>query len=103
MIQWIPTGYLEYASRMSIRAGVGFANFPFKSAKAYLDFARFCDVSGIDSIWQTDRLQSEEPFLEAMSALAVVAGTTQKIKSITRYNLYPKSCNSILYTRVFQP
>ena len=80
MIQWIPTGYLEYASRMSIRAGVGFANFPFKSAKAYLDFARFCDVSGIDSIWQTDRLQSEEPFLEAMSALAVVAGTTQKIK-----------------------
>ena len=65
---------------MSIRAGVGFANFPFRSAEAYLEFARFCDTSGIDSIWQTDRLQSEEPFLEAMSALAVVAGATKKIK-----------------------
>ncbi|NNL86637.1 MAG: TIGR03619 family F420-dependent LLM class oxidoreductase [Myxococcales bacterium] len=65
---------------MSIRAGVGFANFPFETADAYLAYARTCDEIGLDSIWQTDRLQSEEPFLEAMSALAVVAGATRRIK-----------------------
>lgn len=65
---------------MSIRAGVGFANFPFRSAEAYLDYARYCDEVGLDSLWQTDRLQSREPFLEALSALAVVAGATRRIK-----------------------
>ena len=39
-----------------------------------------CDDEGIDSLWQTDRLVSREPFLECMSTMAAPAGATKKIK-----------------------
>ncbi len=34
----------------------------------------------MDSLWQTDRLVSEEPFLEVMSVMAALAGRTKRLK-----------------------
>ena len=34
----------------------------------------------MDSLWQTDRLVSQEPFLEVMSVMAALAGRTERIK-----------------------
>jgi probable F420-dependent oxidoreductase len=39
-----------------------------------------CEEGGVDSFWQTDRLVSHIPFLETMSAMAAVAGRTEKMK-----------------------
>jgi len=39
-----------------------------------------CEAEGVDSIWQTDRLVGPVPFLEAMSAMAALAGRTRRIR-----------------------
>ena len=39
-----------------------------------------CEVSGVDSIWQTDRLVSRQPILECITTMAAVAGATKRIK-----------------------
>lgn len=65
---------------MSIGIGLGLSNFTFSSAKGYWDWVRMCDEGGVDSLWQTDRLVSREPFLECMSVMAGLAGATKKVK-----------------------
>ncbi len=65
---------------MSIGVGVGLAQNPFSSADAYWRWVQLCEESGVDSIWQTDRLVSSEPFLECMSTMAALAGATKKLK-----------------------
>ncbi|MSO77580.1 MAG: LLM class flavin-dependent oxidoreductase [Alphaproteobacteria bacterium] len=65
---------------MSIGVGLGLAEFPFSGAKAYWQWVELAETSGVDSIWQTDRLVSREPFLECMSVMAALAGATKKIK-----------------------
>lgn len=65
---------------MSVGVGFGIADFPFSSAKAFWEWVALCDSSGIDSIWQTDRLVSKVPYLECLTALAALAGATNKIK-----------------------
>jgi probable F420-dependent oxidoreductase len=65
---------------MSIRIGIGLSAYPFEDARAWFRFATLLDRSGVDSLWQTDRLVSSEPFLEAMSAMGALAGATERLR-----------------------
>ena len=59
---------------MTVGIGLGLSNYTFSTAECYWDWVRLCDEEGIDSIWQTDRLVSREPFLECMTALIDLSG-----------------------------
>src|SRR5579859_4076248 len=63
-----------------ISVGLGLMGVPFSGAEAYWRWVDLCEESGVDSIWQTDRLISREPFLECMASLAVLAGRTRRMK-----------------------
>jgi probable F420-dependent oxidoreductase len=39
-----------------------------------------CEAGGVDSIWQTDRIVSRQPFLESMTAMAALAGRTRRMR-----------------------
>jgi len=65
---------------MKVRLGIGISALPFASGRAFLDWADLCERSEIDSIWQTDRLVSPQPFLEALSTMAALAGATERVK-----------------------
>jgi probable F420-dependent oxidoreductase len=65
---------------MAIGIGLGMAEFPFSSAKAFWKWVELCEDGGVDSIWQTDRLVSKIPFLETMSTMAALAGATDRLK-----------------------
>ena len=65
---------------MSVRVGIGLSSYPFASGRAFVRFASELDAAGIDSLWQTDRLISREPFLETMSAMAALAGATERMR-----------------------
>jgi len=65
---------------MSVRIGLGTSTQPFSGPRAFFRWAELCDAGSIDSIWQTDRLASEEPYLEALSAMAALAGATDRVK-----------------------
>jgi Coenzyme F420-dependent N5,N10-methylene tetrahydromethanopterin reductase and related flavin-dependent oxidoreductases len=66
---------------MTISAGLGLANFPFSSGRAFWRWVDLCESGGIDSIWQSDRLVSPIPNLEVMSVMAALAGGTKRLKS----------------------
>jgi alkanesulfonate monooxygenase SsuD/methylene tetrahydromethanopterin reductase-like flavin-dependent oxidoreductase (luciferase family) len=65
---------------MTIGVGLGMATYTFSSAEGYWGWVKRCDEAGVDSLWQTDRLVSKEPFLECMSVMAGLAGATKKVK-----------------------
>ena len=65
---------------LSIAVGLGLSAFPFSGAHAFWRWVDLCEDGGVDSLWQTDRLVSQEPFLEVMSAMAALAGRTERIK-----------------------
>lgn len=65
---------------MSVRVGIGLSSFPFESAGAFWRWVELVEAGGVDSIWQTDRLVSREPFLESLSAMAAIAGATERVK-----------------------
>lgn len=65
---------------MSIGVGLGLAHFPFSDANAFWRWIDLCEAEGIDSIWQTDRVLSRQPFLDCMSVMAALAGRTKRIK-----------------------
>ena len=65
---------------MTIGIGLGLATYTFSTAEGYWRWAKRCDTAGVDSLWQTDRLISKEPFLECMSVMAGLAGATKTIK-----------------------
>jgi len=62
------------------RIGLGIATSPFSCGRAFFRFVDLCEDSGVDSLWQTDRLNSSVPFLEAMSTMAALAGATERLK-----------------------
>jgi probable F420-dependent oxidoreductase len=64
----------------NIAAGIGLAEFPFETTSGFWDFVELCEASGVDSLWQTDRIVSRSPILESMTALAAIAGRTRRIK-----------------------
>jgi probable F420-dependent oxidoreductase len=66
--------------QVKVRVGLGIATNPFSSARAFFRFVDLCEESGIDSLWQTDRLASTQPFLEAMSTMAALAGASERLK-----------------------
>jgi len=63
-----------------IALGVGLAEFPFETAAGFWRWIDLCEQGGVDSFWQTDRLLSRTPILESLSALALVAGRTRRLK-----------------------
>lgn len=65
---------------MTIGIGLGLATYTFSTAEGYWRWVKRCDTAGVDSLWQTDRLISNEPFLECMSVMAGLTGSTKTIK-----------------------
>ena len=65
---------------MTVRVGLGVGANPFESGKSFFRWVDLCEGSGVDSIWQSDRLISREPYLEALSTMAALAGATQKMR-----------------------
>ncbi len=59
---------------------MGLADFPFADVDGFWRWVEVCEVGGVDSIWQTDRLVSGAPILECMSVMAALAGATKRIK-----------------------
>jgi probable F420-dependent oxidoreductase len=76
---WAATGNREEPA-MSIAVGLGLMEFPFPDADAYWRWVDLCEESGVDSLWQTDRILSSEPILEPLSAMAALAGRTRRLK-----------------------
>jgi len=65
---------------MAVRAGFGIANFPFDKPKSWFEWVQLLERYKVDSVWQTDRLVSVDPYLEAVSVMATLAGCTERIK-----------------------
>jgi probable F420-dependent oxidoreductase len=65
---------------VKVRIGIGISTLPFQSGRAFLDWVDLCEASDLDSVWQTDRLISPQPFLEAVSTMAALAGATTRLK-----------------------
>ncbi len=65
---------------MSVGIGLGCAEFPFSGASAYWRWIDMCEAGGVDSIWQTDRIVSRQPFLESMTTMAALAGRTRRMR-----------------------
>ncbi|HCD27339.1 MAG TPA: hypothetical protein DER02_07445 [Gammaproteobacteria bacterium] len=65
---------------MGINAGIGIANFTFDDAQGFWRWVDICDNSGIDSIWQSDRIIEKSPNLETMSVMAALAGGSKRLK-----------------------
>jgi probable F420-dependent oxidoreductase len=64
----------------NVAVGLGLMEFPFATAAGYWRWVEMCETGGVDSLWQTDRIVSREPILEAMSAMAALAGRTRRLK-----------------------
>jgi probable F420-dependent oxidoreductase len=65
---------------MSISAGLGIIGFPFGNARTFWRWVAMCDEGGVDSLWQSDRIISQDPHLETMSVMAALAGGTKRLK-----------------------
>jgi probable F420-dependent oxidoreductase len=65
---------------MKIRIGVGFSGWPFERTSDFWDFVDLIETSGLDSIWLNDRIRNPTPALEPITALAMIAGRTRRIK-----------------------
>jgi probable F420-dependent oxidoreductase len=65
---------------MAIRAGFGIANFPFDAPRSWFEWVQLLESHRVDSVWQTDRLVSADPYLETISVMATLAGCTERIK-----------------------
>jgi probable F420-dependent oxidoreductase len=65
---------------MKVRVGLGLARFGFDAPRDLFAFAGRCERWGVDSLWQTDRLHGTDAQLEALAAMAALAGATERIK-----------------------
>ena len=65
---------------MTIGAGIGLANYPFAHADDFWQWVDLCDDNRVNSIWQSDRIIGQDPFLECMSVMAALAGRTKHVK-----------------------
>lgn len=65
---------------MTIRIGFGLVNYPFADGRGYFRWVELLERNRVDSVWQSDRLISTDNYLESMSALAALAGCTERIK-----------------------
>ena len=65
---------------MGVAVGIGLMDYPFGDADRFWNWVDLCEASPLDSIWQTDRIISPFPMLECMSAMAAIAGRTERLK-----------------------
>ncbi len=65
---------------LKIRLGFGLVNYPFEDGKGFFRWVERLEAAGVDSVWQSDRLISTDSYLESLSALASLAGCTERIK-----------------------
>jgi probable F420-dependent oxidoreductase len=65
---------------MAVAVGIGLMDFPFANAAGFWRWVDLCEAGGIDSMWQTDRLVSQQPILECMTMMAALAGRTRRLK-----------------------
>ena len=65
---------------MAVAVGLGLFEFPFSGAAAFWRWIDLCESGGIDSFWQSDRISTEQPMLECMSAMAALTGATRRLK-----------------------
>ena len=65
---------------MGVRIGLGLAEFPFSEPQRFWRWIELCEETGVDSIWQSDRLTGPEPYLESLVAMAAVASATKRLK-----------------------
>jgi probable F420-dependent oxidoreductase len=65
---------------LRVAIGLGFTELPFATAGEYWRWVDLCEQSGVDSLWQTDRIVSAAPILECMAAMAALAGRTRRLK-----------------------
>jgi probable F420-dependent oxidoreductase len=65
---------------MSVRVGLGLANFPFSGPRPFWRWVETCEESAVDSLWQSERLVSDVAYLEPMSLMASLAGGTDRLK-----------------------
>ena len=65
---------------MSVKIGLGIGASPFKSGQAFFRWVDLCEDAGVDSIWQSDRLVSREPYLESLATMAALAGATERMR-----------------------
>lgn len=65
---------------MKLRIGIGISTLPAATSRGFFDWVELCESSDVDSIWQTDRLVSEQPFLESLAVMAALAGATERVK-----------------------
>ncbi|MCP5181275.1 MAG: LLM class flavin-dependent oxidoreductase [Pseudomonadales bacterium] len=65
---------------MSIRAGIGIANFTFDDARGFWQWVDVCEAGGVDSIWQSDRIIGSDANLDCMTVMAALAGHTRRVK-----------------------
>ncbi len=63
-----------------VRLGFGLLNYPFEKARDFFTWVENLESEKVDSLWQSDRLISSDPYLESMTSLATLAGCTEKIK-----------------------
>ena len=63
-----------------VRLGFGLLNYPFEDGDQFFKWVEMLEAGGVDSLWQSDRLVSTDPYLESLTALATLAGCTEKIK-----------------------
>ena len=65
---------------MSVGVGIGISELPFERARGFWRWVEMCEESTVDSIWQTDRLITDNPMLESLTTMAAVAGATERLK-----------------------
>ena len=65
---------------MSIRIGFGLPDYPFEDAAGYFRWIELLDAERVDSVWQSERLISDAPYLEPLIAMATIAARTERIK-----------------------
>ena len=61
-------------------SGSGYRQLPFANADAFWEWVDLCEDSGVDSLWQSDRIIGTEPNLECLSVMAALAGRTRRMK-----------------------
>jgi probable F420-dependent oxidoreductase len=65
---------------VSVAVGLGISELPFETSQGFWRWIEMCENSPVDSIWQTDRLITDNPMLESLSTMAAVAGATRRLK-----------------------
>ena len=46
---------------MTVAVGLGLMDFPFADARGFWRWIDMAEAGGVDSMWQTDRLVSQQP------------------------------------------